>query len=83
MLNVPAYPGATGTSPGTMGMTLSAFVSPLPKGSSAASGAPECIVSSTGDEGTCIDSATCASKGGTSTPGYCPGPDSEECCTGL
>jgi hypothetical protein len=82
VLNVPAYPGVTGSSPGTMGMTLSAFVSPVPKGSSGASGAPECIVSSTGEEGTCIDSVTCASMGGTSTAGYCPGPDSEECCTG-
>jgi hypothetical protein len=82
VLNLPAYPGATGTSPDTMGMTLSAFVSPLPKGGSGPSGAPACIVSSTGEEGTCIDNGTCASMGGTSTPGYCPGPASEECCTG-
>jgi len=83
VLNVPAYPGVTGTSPGTMGMTISAFVSPLAKGSGGASSAPACIVSSTGEEGTCIDTGTCTSMGGTSTPGYCPGPASEECCTGL
>jgi CHAP domain len=83
VLNVPAYPGVTGSAPDTMGMTLSAFVSPVPKGSGGtASGAPQCIAGS-GQQGTCIDTSTCASTGGTSTAGYCPGPDSEECCTGT
>jgi hypothetical protein len=83
VLNVPAYPGVTGSAPDTMGMTLSAFVSPVPKGSgTTASGAPQCIAGS-GQQGTCIDTSTCASTGGTSTAGYCPGPDSEECCTGT
>jgi hypothetical protein len=84
VLNTPAYPGVTGSSPSTMGMTLSAFVSPVPASSSGtASGPPQCIVSSTGVSGTCVDTTTCASKGGASTAGYCPGPDSEECCTGA
>lgn len=82
VLNVPAYPGVIGSSPGTMGMAISAFVSPA-KGSGGTGGAPTCTVASTGEVGTCIDTGTCASMGGTSTPGYCPGPASEECCTGL
>jgi CHAP domain len=82
VLNVPAYPGMTGSVPDTMGMTLSAFVSPVLKAGTV-SGPPQCIVSSSGQQGTCIDTSTCASTGGTSSPGYCPGPDSEECCTGT
>jgi len=84
VLNAPAYPGVVGTTPGVMGLTVSAFVSPVPKGGGTSPGsAPTCIVTSTGEEGTCIDTATCGSKGGASTPGFCPGPADEECCTGM
>jgi hypothetical protein len=82
VLNEPAYPGVTGTSPEVMGLTISAFVSPVASGGGMPSGPPACIVT-TGEEGTCIDTSTCASMGGTSTAGFCPGPDDEECCTGL
>jgi hypothetical protein len=42
--------------------------------------APSCTVG--GVQGTCIDTSVCAGKAGYhSTPGYCPGPASEECCT--
>jgi hypothetical protein len=83
VLNAPAYPGVVGSTPDVMGMTLSAFVSPVPKGGTSPGSTPTCLVTSTGEEGTCIDTATCASKGGASTPGLCPGPADEECCTGL
>ncbi|HVY47456.1 MAG TPA: hypothetical protein VHB21_16320 [Minicystis sp.] len=44
------------------------------------SGPPGCMVD--GVAGQCISTSACASKGGHhATPGYCPGPDSEECCT--
>jgi hypothetical protein len=34
-----------------------------------------------GVSGVCIQTSLCASEGKTSTPGYCPGSASEECCT--
>jgi hypothetical protein len=41
---------------------------------------PSCQVN--GVNGTCIDTSVCAGMAGyVSTPGYCPGPASEECCT--
>jgi len=42
-----------------------------------------CTVSSTGQDGVCILTSTCSAKGGVSTPGYCPGADDIQCCTGL
>ena len=42
-----------------------------------------CEVPSTGESGPCIDTAACASLGGTSTPHLCPGPTNIECCTGI
>jgi MYXO-CTERM domain-containing protein len=42
-----------------------------------------CTVSATGEEGVCLETSSCATKGGTSTPDYCPGPDNVQCCTGL
>jgi hypothetical protein len=38
---------------------------------------------SSGASGTCVDTATCAAHGGSSTSGDCPGPDDVECCTGF
>jgi hypothetical protein len=42
-----------------------------------------CTVTTTGDMGDCLDTSVCASMGGTSTPGYCPGPTDIQCCTGV
>jgi lysozyme len=42
-----------------------------------------CTVTATGEMGDCIDTTECASEGGTSTPGFCPGPANIECCTGI
>jgi hypothetical protein len=48
----------------------------------AGSGAPSCTVPGVGT-GQCILTTACAAMPGhTSTPGYCPGPADEECCTG-
>jgi MYXO-CTERM domain-containing protein len=51
--------------------------------SSSSSGAPPpptCQVK--GVDGVCIDTSVCATMPGyVSTPGYCPGPASEQCCT--
>jgi MYXO-CTERM domain-containing protein len=41
-----------------------------------------CVVTTTGEQGVCMDTAACAALSGhTSTPGYCPGAASIECCT--
>ena len=43
---------------------------------------PTCMVS--GVAGTCIDTSVCAAMPGyMSTPGLCPGPASEQCCTAV
>ena len=42
-----------------------------------------CTVTATGATGICIDTAQCASEGGTSTANLCPGPANIECCTGI
>jgi lysozyme len=48
--------------------------------SSSGSSAPACTVD--GVEGTCIDTSVCATMAGyVSTPGFCPGPADEQCCT--
>jgi MYXO-CTERM domain-containing protein len=55
----------------------------LGSSSSSSSGAPPpptCQVK--GVDGVCIDTSVCATMPGyVSTPGYCPGPASEQCCT--
>jgi hypothetical protein len=51
--------------------------------SSEDAGATTCTVSTTNEMGVCLDTSVCGSSGGTSTPGYCPGPDDIQCCTGL
>jgi lysozyme len=48
--------------------------------SSSTSGGPPCVVM--GVAGTCIDTSICATMPGyQSTPGFCPGPVNEQCCT--
>lgn len=48
--------------------------------STSSSGAPACTVA--GVAGTCVDTSICATmQGYVSTPGLCPGPAEEECCT--
>ena len=48
--------------------------------SDASTGAPACTVN--GVAGTCLDTSVCATMPGyVSTPGLCPGPADEECCT--
>jgi D-alanyl-D-alanine carboxypeptidase len=42
-----------------------------------------CTVDTTGLTGTCMDSGKCASLGGDSTSGYCPGPSNYQCCTSM
>jgi GH25 family lysozyme M1 (1,4-beta-N-acetylmuramidase) len=50
--------------------------------STSSSGAPPPTCNVGGVAGTCISTSTCAGMTGyTSTPGYCPGPATEECCT--
>jgi lysozyme len=66
-----AFGGATSTSASSSSSSSS---------SSAGSSPPACKVN--GVDGTCIDVTTCdAMPGYVSTPGFCPGPASEECCT--
>jgi hypothetical protein len=75
--NTPAYGHGVGTTPGIMGMTISGYITAvgLPKAPP-----PSCTVK--GVVGVCIDTSVCAGMAGHhSTPGYCPGPASEECCT--
>ncbi len=50
--------------------------------SASSSGAPACVGS--GIAGTCIDTSVCALMPGyVSTPGLCPGPADEQCCTTM
>jgi lysozyme len=42
-----------------------------------------CTVADSGKMGSCIDTAQCASEGGTSTADLCPGPANIQCCTGI
>jgi hypothetical protein len=44
---------------------------------------PACTVTTTGAMGECISTADCASLGGQSTPGFCPGAADIQCCTGI
>ena len=63
-----------------LGLTVGG--SPADASSGADSGPPACIAS--GVAGTCIDTSVCAAMPGyVSTPGLCPGPASEQCCTGT
>jgi lysozyme len=69
-----------------MGITVGGTGSSSTSSSSGAGGAggapagPPCTVN--GVAGACIDTSLCATMPGyTSTPGFCPGPADEQCCT--
>ncbi len=62
-----------------LGLTVGG--SPADASTGDGSGPPACSVG--GVAGTCIDTSVCAAMPGyVSTPGLCPGPASEQCCTG-
>jgi Phage tail lysozyme len=70
--------GSSSSSSSTSSTTSSSSSS----SSTSSSGAPPPSCNVDGTAGTCIDTSVCATKTGyTSTPGYCPGGSSEECCT--
>jgi hypothetical protein len=78
--NTPAYGHAVGSAPGIMGMTISGYITAVGLPKAPPPPPPRCSVH--GVEGVCIDVSACKAKAGHhSTPGYCPGPVTEECCT--
>jgi MYXO-CTERM domain-containing protein len=81
-----AYEGSTFTSIRFTGVTGGGDAGTVVTGGGDAGdgiGTP-CTVTSTGESGVCMDTATCAAMtGGVSTAGYCPGPNNVECCTGV
>ena len=62
---------------------LSAFGSDAVDGGAATISPTSCTVTTTGATGQCVDTSQCASQGGKSTPGFCPGAANIECCTGV
>lgn len=80
-----AYEGSTFTAIRYTGVTSGGDAGVVTGGGDAGDGiGTACTVTSTGENGVCLDTATCAAMtGGVSTPGYCPGPDNVECCTGV
>ncbi len=78
--NTPAYAHTVGSKPAIMGMTISGFITAVGLAKAPPPPPPSCSVK--GVAGVCIDTSACAAKGGHhSTPGYCPGPADEQCCT--
>jgi MYXO-CTERM domain-containing protein len=81
-----AYEGSTFTAIRFTGVTSSGDAGAVVTGGGDAGdgiGTP-CTVTSTGESGVCLDTATCAAMaGGVATPGFCPGPDNVQCCTGV
>jgi hypothetical protein len=78
--NTPAYAHAVGSTPGIMGMKISGFITAVGLAKAPPPPPPSCTVK--GVAGVCIDKSVCAEKAGHhSTPGFCPGPAEEECCT--
>jgi hypothetical protein len=79
--NTPAYAHGVGTVPAIMGMTISGFITAVGLPKAPPPPPPSCSVK--GVEGVCISTSACTAKGGGhhSTPGFCPGPASEQCCT--
>lgn len=66
----------------TGGASSSSSGSSSSSASSSSSGAPVTVCDVEGVAGACMETTACAAKPGyTSTPGYCPGPAAEECCT--
>jgi hypothetical protein len=47
------------------------------------SGGTPCFVPTINQSGNCMLTTDCASQGGVSTPGYCPGANDIQCCTGV
>jgi hypothetical protein len=70
VLNTPAYSGTDGSYASEMGYTISGYISPISQSCTA-----------NGESGDCMDTGVCASGGGQSTAGSCPGPSNIECCT--
>ncbi len=65
---------------GLLGLTVGGTPADASTGVGSDSGAPACMAS--GVAGTCIDTSVCAAMPGyVSTPGLCPGPAGEQCCT--
>jgi lysozyme len=65
---------------GDMSALLGLTVGGSPADAGSDSGPPTCTAG--GIAGTCIDTSVCAAMPGyVSTPGLCPGPASEQCCT--
>jgi lysozyme len=63
-----------------LGLTVGGSAADASSGAGSDSGPPACMAS--GVAGTCIDTSVCAAMPGTvATPGLCPGPASEQCCT--
>jgi lysozyme len=64
-----------------LALTVGGSSSSASAGASGSSGgAPACTVD--GVAGTCIDTSVCATMAGyVATPGLCPGPSAEQCCT--
>jgi hypothetical protein len=61
-------------------MTISGYITAVGLPKAPPPPPPKCSVK--GVEGTCISTSECKEKKGYhSTAGYCPGPESEECCT--
>jgi lysozyme len=61
-------------------LTVGGSSSTTSSSASSTSGAPPCLAG--GVAGTCIDTSVCATmQGYVSTPGLCPGPATEQCCT--
>ena len=72
--------GSSSSGSSSSGSSSSGSSSSGSSSSSSGSTAPTCSVG--GVAGTCIDTSVCAGMAGyVSTPGYCPGSASEECCT--
>ena len=84
--SMPGYVSTPGHCPGPAGeeccTPTGGSSSSSTSSSSSSSGAPPPSCQVDGVDGECIDTSVCASMTGyTSTPGYCPGAASEECCT--
>jgi lysozyme len=63
-----------------LGLTVGGSPADASSGAGSDSGPPTCMVG--GVAGTCIDTSVCATMPEyVSTPGVCPGPASEQCCT--
>jgi len=77
-----AYEGKAFTAIRYTGATLGGDAGAVASGGDASASTP-CTVTTTGESGVCLDTAVCAEMSGhVSTPGYCPGANNIQCCTG-